>query len=177
MTDPKPANTKPPLLAWDTCVVIAALCKNRTPHDKWWPHIEPMHKDAEDGKCRLLISEIVVAECCVGRSPKSKEDKYREDTDAFFYSRYIDRRDVDGRVSALARKYVQDLQVGTCDAIIIANAVIHKADALYTTDGAADDGTIGKMLALDGKIPGIRIIKPDAAIYMKMPLFTKPGPL
>jgi len=158
-------------IAWDSCIVIHALSNKKEPHAQYWRHIEPMQKDAEDGKIEILISELVIAEVNVGQSPKLTDSQLRDAVEDYFFNDFIKRRDVDDRVSTLAGRYVREHQMGTCDAIVVANAVVHGAEVLYTTDGLKKDGTIGGMLSRDKKCNGLRIRPPNIAEYMNLPLF------
>jgi predicted nucleic acid-binding protein len=146
--------TKQQLVSWDSCVVISYL--HELPGRL--PSIAPMITQAESGDLIIVVSEIVVAELVkldnlaeqgVGLT---EQQSVIED---FFERRYIVPRIVDRGVSKLAARLQANYeQLKTCDAVILATAIHHDVDIVYTYDGYRDDGSVCQGLShLDGIIP------------------------
>lgn len=89
--------------------------------------------------------------------------------DEFFLNAFVLRRSVTSRESKLAARWIREHNIGTCDAIIAATALLHGASCLYTHDGLRADGKKKKLSGLDGSLEfngvTLSIEVPNAAKY------------
>jgi predicted nucleic acid-binding protein len=143
---------KAEIVCWDTVVVISYLGKHETRYNE----ILPMIDKAERDELFIVVSEITVAEACkldnltpqgvtIGEQVGLIED--------WFGQPYVISRIVDRPVARLAAQIQRNYKSKTCDAIILATAILNRADIVYTYDGLKDDGEKKKLLALDGVVP------------------------
>lgn len=141
--------SRPRRVLWDSCVIIDYL--EQTPGRIGL--IEPMIVEAEKGTLRIVVSEISVAEVCTlnGLAEEGvsgpEQAKIIED---WFEREYVSVRLVDRAISTKAAWIQRNYRAKTCDCVIMATALRHNVDALYTFDGCNDDGTppqARKMLA------------------------------
>jgi len=89
----------PALIAWDTCVVLDAIKAD----PMWWPQLQPVYEDAEEGKIRILVSEVTVAEACkLSKDNNDDVEAAVQKIGEFFDKPFIARRPVDQRVSEKA---------------------------------------------------------------------------
>jgi predicted nucleic acid-binding protein len=164
-----------PRIALDSCVLIDLLDPKSALH----PDVLPVYQDALLGKLEILVSEISVAEVCKistmissGRMTPEEATKFVGD---FFDNKFVLRRPVDRRESLLAADTIRNHNLETCDAIIVATAVIHNARILYTRDGKKRRKSQSSPLKCDAKLgnPPLPIKEPNAAVYLNQPLFDK----
>jgi len=160
--------SKPYLVMWDSCVVIDYLKQ----HDARFPLIQPMIDQAEKGELKIVVSEITPAEVLtlekIGGIDHATIAEHVSLINDFFERSYMVRRIVDKPVALLAAQLRRNYHpLGTCDAVILATAVLHKVPVVYTFDGdSAGNPKPGKMLPLDNKIAispdgtTLRILKP-----------------
>lgn len=175
-----------PLIAWDTMVLINAVEGDAIPPPdpakSRWADIEPMYRDAERGKVGILISEISIAEACKVRCVRDgavTTDEAERMVREFLDNRYVERRPADRRESMLAAELVRTHHLETCDALIVATALIHDAKALYTRDGKKRRQSQPSPLKLDGQLsyagrPPLKIKEPSAAEWLRAPLYAVP---
>lgn len=130
-----------------------------------------MYDDAVAGKIRLLISEVTITEVCKGVSQKKPKNEVIQKIVEFFENDFIERCPVDDRVSMLAGSIIRDHGTGTCDAMILASAIVFVASQFYTRDGLKESGKKTKLLSLNGKT-GITIPIHAPGDYAKSSLFT-----
>jgi predicted nucleic acid-binding protein len=172
-----------PLIAWDTMVLINAIEGEGAPlgpkGENYWADIEPMYTDAENGKVRILVSEIVIAEASTVRAVRDGKvttDEAERMIREFLNNRFIMRRPADRRESILAADLVRKHRLETCDALIVATALIHDAAVLVSRDGKRRRNSqpsplkLNGMLSMPGKNP-LRIVEPNAAEWLKAPLY------
>ena len=158
------------LIAWDTCVVLDAIKDDAA----WSPHIQPVIDDAEEGKVRILVSEVTVAEACkLSKDADEDVEECARLINAFFDRLFIERRPVDRRVSEKAAELIRNHNIYACDAMILATAIIHRARILYTRDGCRKDGKKKKGLLKLNRIDGLTIEPPNEAKYRNWPLFAQ----
>ena len=144
--------TKPQLVCWDSCVIIDYLGE----HSTRYAEILPMIDSAKRDELLIVVSEISVAEVSKLESlmPKGvtlgKQIGLIED---FFGLPYVQPRIIDRPIARLAAQLGRNFGVKTCDAIVLATAIVSRADVVVTYDGHKDDGLRKKTLALDGQIP------------------------
>lgn len=161
--------TKANLIALDSTCIIDIVEKTA----QWWPHLEPVISDAENGNVDLLISEISVAECTrlhkLNSSDLALEDGVRL-IQSWFDRGYLLRVPVDRRVSAIASSWIRGHKVETCDALIAVTAAFYGAKLLYTRDGYKKHRVSHtKLLALNGSMEyegrTLKIEEPDKDRY------------
>jgi len=126
---------------WDSCVFIdriEAINKDRI------DTLRAMTEAAEGGSLDIFASALVLAEVVklsgLGLENAEKEQLILD----FFENDYISVRNVDHRVSEIARRVVRDHKLKPPDAIHVATALLSKVDVLQTYDEP--------LIALDGKI-------------------------
>ena len=87
--------TKPPVVAWDSNILIDAIQKDA----RWWPEIRPVYRAALEGKLSILVSEISVAEVCklneATTAGMTKQEVIRKIA-LFFQNLFIIRRPAEG---------------------------------------------------------------------------------
>lgn len=93
--------------------------------------VQPLFDDAEKGQLQLLVSEVSVAE--ISRLDGGPD--VREMVDSFLANKYILRLPTTAAVSSKASSLIAEYALETCDAIIIATAMVHDAYVAYTHDG------------------------------------------
>ena len=147
-------------VAWDTCVIIDAIQK--TPGK--WKDIAPWVTQAENGKLKIIVSEISLIECS---HLKFKEgslsfDEQHRLIDEWFDNDFVVRRPIDQRITRLAMRLAREHRLTAPDAIVLATAVRNEVQFLHTGDGKIKKQGI-KLLPLSGKIgdPPITIMEPD----------------
>jgi predicted nucleic acid-binding protein len=138
---------------WDTAVIIDAL--QQTDASKMLV-IEPLIKDAEDGKLLILISTYVLIETYKdldGVNVTSKEED--EKIVAFFENPFFEIRDVTEPIALSARKISREHGIKAKDSVHVATAIYHNVSTFFTYD-------IG-LLKKNGKIgnPPLQIIQPE----------------
>lgn len=164
-----------PRLAWDSMVLIDAI---EGPPSPRWDEIRPMYEDAKNGKVKILISEISIAEACKIRALRDgtvTTDEAEKMIRGFLNHTYIVRRPADRPECEMAADLIRKHSLETCDAIIISTAVIHRALVLYTRDGKRRRQSQPSPLKCDGLIgtPPLPIKEPSAATYLQQTLFVK----
>lgn len=116
-------------------------------------------KDAELGQCEIVVSEVTVAEASKLDGAPNVPDL----VEGFLANKYIRRFPVTSSVSAEASRLIREYDLETCDALIMATAIIHEAKTLYCHDGKAR-----KKIRSSQKLPsdvatvlcGMRVLSP-----------------
>lgn len=115
--------------------------------------------DAEMGQHLIVVSEVSIAEA-------AKLDGASDVpalVDAFMANKYILRCPVTPKVSEIASGIIRDHALETCDALIVATAILHRARTLYCHDGEARK-RIRASQSLPADLPttvsGMRILSP-----------------
>ena len=156
----------PEIVAWDSCIIIDAICKDKD----IYPHLDPVLRRAENGELLILVSTLSIAEVKYLRpfsSDLSQEDQ-NELIRAWFANEYVVARNADFNICNIASEigqhasqYVQGKNLTTIDSVILATAVANEAGALITRDNG-NNKQIG-LLELDRKFgnPGLPIVRPD----------------
>lgn len=93
--------------------------------------MQPLMDDAQQGNCEIIISEVSVAE--VARLEGAAD--VAETVEAFLANSFCRRFPVTASVSAKASGLIRAHSLDTCDAIILATALVHRAQRFYTHDG------------------------------------------
>jgi predicted nucleic acid-binding protein len=165
--------TKTKAIAWDSAVVID--CIQKTAHR--WALIEPMVKEAKDGKLLIAVSEIAIAEVChlEKNAMGLSIDEQVALIEQFFNEDYVEARIVDRRTSKKAAELKRDHGIKTCDAVIAATALLSNVDALYTFDGSGPNPRKNKLLPLDGRLSTsdgrkLPILQPAGSAYGQLQL-------
>lgn len=162
---------KPQRVFWDSCVIIDYLQQEVTRY----PDIRPMVERAEKGQLHIVVSEISVAEVIKLEKLAIRGVDIADQTSIigeWFEFPYVIPRIVDRRISFLAAQIKRNHNVKTCDAVILATAIRHDVNFVYTYDGLQDNQSINnnRLLALDGTIPTsnsgqfLRIIPPNGRV-------------
>jgi len=87
--------------------------------------------DAKSGVAQMVVSEITVAETS---KLVASSGPVADAVDGFLANTYIRRAPVTPAVSVRAASLVRLFQLDTCDALIVATALVHKATKLVTRD-------------------------------------------
>lgn len=114
---------------FDTSVLIDLLTADGEDYEVLVPLIE----EAEMGAHVICVSEVTIAE--VSKLGCSDETTTAQELIAeFFANEYTRRFPVTANISEYAATLVEDYNLETCDAIIVATAALRRGEALYTGD-------------------------------------------
>jgi predicted nucleic acid-binding protein len=118
---------------WDSCVFIDRIEGANTERV---PALRAMTDAAAKNDLKIVTSaftlaEVVKLKALVSPDYDQKEILIRD----FFDNEYIFVRNVDPRVSGLARRIVRDHKIKPPDAVHVATALLTKVDVLHTYDG------------------------------------------
>jgi len=92
--------------------------------------LDPLLKQGDMGALEIVVSEIVVAESCRIDGDIDPETTIRD----FLANPFIKRKPVTPVVSAKAAELIREYDFETCDAIIVATAILNNCETLYTRD-------------------------------------------
>ncbi len=112
----------------DSCVIVDCIQKN--PH--FYEHLDPVIRMAESGKLSIIVSVISRTEVFkIDAGGKNAEEVIRE----FFRQEYVHLYAVLEQTAMLAGDLCRKHGLYTPDAIHVATAVEHRAEAFVTRDG------------------------------------------
>mgnify|MGYP002783782018 CR=1 FL=1 len=139
-------NSSAPLWVCDSCTLIDILTGDK----RYANALAPVKRARAEKHIILGVSEITVAECCrltldsaSKRCPTVVVEEYLADENSR-------RFPVTASVSARANALIRLFRLETCDAIIVATALLHKASKLITRDNS----TICKRIRKNQNLPG-----------------------
>ena len=133
-----------PLVVCDSCVFTDLV----TFDPRYLPATSKIHSDAKAGLIRLAISELTVAECCKLTSGKTGKDVVAI-VEGYLANPFASRFPLTPPISARAAVLIRVFNLETCDAVIVATALMHKAKTFYTRD----TDSICKRLRKSQKLP------------------------
>lgn len=117
-----------PIVFLDTCTLIGLL----TGDADYVTCAGPYEADAKASNLTLAVSEITIAESC---KLMSKHGVYQHDkVQRFLANDYTRRFPATGSVSERAASLIRLFGLDTCDALIIATAMVQGARAIVTRD-------------------------------------------
>ncbi len=138
-------------MAWDSCIIIDAIQRKEGRYSA----IQPMVRKAENAGLFIIVSMASIAEvmylrefAAAGMSQKDQNDLIEK----WFDNKYLIKRNVDfgvGKEAASLRRRFKGLT--PVDSIILATAIVNKADTLITYDANNEGGRVA-LLDLDGKL-------------------------
>lgn len=154
------------VVLWDSCVIIDAIQK--TQEEDRYAKIEPFVCEAQQGKIKIVVSEISVAEVTGLNSfqettlTENQVKEHQRLIVEWFENPYIIRRPVVPGISELARDIGFQYGLAGLDRIIVATACFYKIPTIHTFDGAGKKKK-NKMIALSGQVgnPPVTIMEPD----------------
>lgn len=147
-------------VVWDSCVILDAIQKSGD-----YDLIEPYLRDAENGKLKIVVSEISVIEVSRLDDLASKGIDVVTQLqliDDWFENEYVIRKPPIPGITDMALNVARNHNVRGNDAIIVATALFYRIPILHTGDGSSRKKG-GKLIPLDRKIgePPLRITKPN----------------
>lgn len=147
-----------PSICLDSCVVIDLLEK-REGRIEW---LIPFVREAEDGKLKLVVSTMVIAETL--RVDGLDTDEQRQLIRDFFENDFIYAFNVDRRVAERAQDLRRNHKLDGADSVHLATAIVAQCPYLLTNDGAGKTKRKG-LINLDQKVirsdgSPLRIITP-----------------
>ena len=161
------------VVAWDSCIVIDAIQKEASRY----PEISPMLRKAEADNLLIVLSTASIAEILYLKELSAKGISQEDQNDMiqkWLDNPYIVKRAADLEVCTKAAEIRRvHGSITPVDSIILSTAVLHNVDALVTYDGSGKDG---RLLQLNEKIDGLKIIEPgDSSGQAEMPLDNPPS--
>jgi predicted nucleic acid-binding protein len=143
-------------------------------------------REVTENKAILFTSALTNAEIFQGRLTKSQKVKLQALMQRTNVRQVAMDIRIADRASAIREFYnTRGNKIKTPDATHLATAILYRADEMQTMDGLRKDGSIGKILALNGNVAGFAltivnpyplIMPPDELVSVKGPLFPK-GPV
>ncbi len=123
--------TRPPLFAIDSMVLIYHFEDDAT----FGPAAAALLRAAEEGRCRLLISVLGRLEVLVVPKRRGQHDLCRQYCEVFESFPNLEVASIDVAVADTASDLRATHTLRTPDALHLATAVEHRADAFVTEDG------------------------------------------
>jgi len=114
----------------DTNVFVAAKNKSEPAYSESIRLIELIDR----GRIKCVVPALVIAELCAGYYQEEDEEGARELLEAFLTTPSYEIIPIDHKIACEAGRVRAELRLKLPDAIIIATAVIVKADAIITYD-------------------------------------------
>jgi predicted nucleic acid-binding protein len=149
------------LVAWDSCVILDCLQKDRPPY----VHIRPLVEDAQAGKLAIVVSSVAIAEVFFIRGQTPEEQLAT--IEGFFDYSWVRTEAAGLNISKVARDVCRaGHKVDPLDAIHLATALKSGATVFLTYDGTAARKKKTPLLPLNGLLsidggPPLRILTPE----------------
>lgn len=149
---------------WDACVFIAWIYEDKSYGPGVFEGIEFMARDIHSGKSTLFTSVVTKTEVLDNRMSGKAKTRFGNLFKRHNVTMVVQDERIADRSHNIRNHYDKvGYHISTTDAIHLATAIIYKADAFYTLDGAGRKRN-GDLLPLDGDVAGypLTIVKPDA---------------
>lgn len=111
----------------DACVIFDCLTKL----PKYYPHVEPILRDAKADKLTIVASTICFSEVFMIRDDPDGAEKI----EAFFNQEFVAVYDVDDLIARKAGEIRSKAKLETADALHLATAIAKGAQVFLTRDG------------------------------------------
>jgi hypothetical protein len=164
------------LIAWDSCVILDCLCKDKSPGPYHW--IEPMVKRANKGELAVVVSTLSIAEVFFIRGVLPNDQL--PIIEGFFDYTWVRAEAAGIKIGKIARDIRRQHQIDGIDAVHLATALsVGGVEFFLTSDGTSKQNKtpilpLDKQLSHDGRTLRIMTAKQydDHLRMLNNPLLT-----
>jgi predicted nucleic acid-binding protein len=166
---------------WDSCVFISLFDGGRGRTPEQLDGLNAWALLLDEGEIEVCTSALTLAEVLELKDGDNLSPEQYADYERFINSGVVEllslelgvvRKTKEIREHALNNQIKPKLLIP--DAIHLATAAVHGCSEFHTFDGAAADGSAGKLLALDGKLAGVQGM-PKICIPQRIAMRTRRG--